>query len=198
MGTDTTRYVDRDSMLDDILETQTLYGNHTLILYSDVADFRHLYLNYIKKTLQSLNEMVLMLPYYDTVIDIVNNLRSTGIDIDKYKKEGSLVIVQSEKAHYSLSQEFVGVMIMTKMLLRRLDKLGKAGITIISDMGLFFHRNKLEDLTKCEMELMSSVNNIKVKVWCCYNKSDFDMLSEPQMRQNLLKAHHHKIVNIPP
>jgi hypothetical protein len=196
MGTDATRYVDREGMLDSILETQTLYGNHILILYSDVADFRHLYLNYIKRSLQSLNEIILMLPYYDTVMDIVNNLKSTGIDIDKHKKEGSIVIVESEKAHYSLSQEFVGVMIMTKMLLRRLDKLGKAGITIIPDMGLFFHRNKLEDLTKCEMELMSLVNNIKVKVWCCYNKSDFDMLSEHQMRRNLLEAHDHKVINI--
>jgi hypothetical protein len=196
MGTDTTRYVDRDNMLDDILETQTIHSNHSLILYSDLADFRYLYLNYIKRSLQSLNEIVLMLPYYDSVIDIINNLRSTGIDIDKYKKEGSIVIVQSEKAHYSLSQEFVGVMIMTKMLHRRSDKLGKAGISIILDMGLFFHTNKLEDLTKCETELMSSVNNIKVKVWCCYNKSDFDMLIEHQMRQNLLKAHDHKIINI--
>ncbi|HYZ50464.1 MAG TPA: MEDS domain-containing protein, partial [Nitrososphaeraceae archaeon] len=193
---DTNRYVDRDSMLDDILETQNIYSNHILILYSDLADFRYLYLNYIKRSLQSLNEIVLMLPYYDSVIDIVNNLRSTGIDIDKYKKEGSIIIVQSEKAHYSLNQEFVGVMIMTKMLLRRLDKLGKAGISIISDMGLFFHTNKLEDLTKCETELMSSVNNTKLKVWCCYNKSDFDMLIEHEMRQNLLKAHDHKVINI--
>ena len=196
MRTDGTRYIDKDSILEDILETQTNYSNHSLILYSDPADFRYLYLNYIKRSLQSLNEIVLMLPYYDSVIDIVNNLRSTGIDIDKYKKEGSIVIVQSEKAHYSLYQEFVGVMIMTKMLLRRLDKLGKAGISIISDMGLFFHRNKLEDLTKCETELMSSLNNIKIKVWCCYNKSDFDMLIEHEMRQNLLKAHDHKVINI--
>ena len=76
-----------------------------------------------------------MLPYYHAVTDIINNLRNTGIDVDNYKKDGSIVIVQSKSAYYSLSQEFVGVMIMTKMLLRRVDKLGKAGITIISDLG---------------------------------------------------------------
>lgn len=74
-------------------------------------------MNYIKRSLQSLNEIVLMLSYYLAVTDIINNLRNTGIDIDKYRKEGSIVIVQSKKAHYSLSQEFVGVMIMTKCCL---------------------------------------------------------------------------------
>jgi len=86
MGTDATRYVDKDSILEDVLETQTTYGKHSLILYSDLADFRYLYLNCIKRSLQSLNEIVLMLPYYHAVTDIINNLRNTGIDVDKYKK----------------------------------------------------------------------------------------------------------------
>ncbi len=196
MGTDATRYVDKDSILEDVLETQTTYGKHSLILYSDLADFRYLYLNCIKRSLQSLNEIVLMLPYYHAVTDIINNLRNTGIDVDKYKKDGSIVIVQSKNAYYSLSQEFVGVMIMTKMLLRRVDKLGKAGITIISDMGLFFHPNKFEDLIKCETELLSSINDIKVKVLCCYNRSDFDMLIEHRMQENLFKAHDNRVINI--
>ena len=196
MGTDAARYVDKDSILEDVLEAQTTYSKHSLILYSDLADFRYLYLNCIKRSLQSLNEIVLMLPYYHAVTDINNNLRNTGIDVDKYKKEGSIVIVQSKKAYYSLSQEFVGVMIMTKMLLRRVDKLGKAGITIISDMGLFFNPNKFEDLIKCETELLSSINDIKAKVLCCYNRSDFDMLIEHTMQEDLLRAHDNKVINI--
>ena len=196
MRTDGTRYIDKDSILEDILETQTNYSNHSLILYSDPADFRYLYLKYIKRSLQSLNEIVLMLPYYDAEKDIINNLGNTGIDINKYKKEGSIVIVQSKKAHYGLNQEFVGVMIMIKMLLSRLDKLQKAGISIISDTGLFFHTNKLEDLIKCEAELHSSINDIRVKVLCFYNKSDFDMLTEHRMQENLFKAHDNKVINI--
>jgi len=196
MGTDGTRYIDKDSILEDILETQTNYSNHSLILYSDPADFRYLYLNYIKRSLQSLNEIVLMLPYYDAETDIISNLENTGIDINKYKKEGSIVIVQSKKAHYGLNQEFVGVMIMVKMLLSRLDKLQKAGISIISDTGLFFHTNKLEDLIKSEAELLSSINDIRVKVLCFYNKSDFDMLTEHRIQEQLFKAHDNKVINI--
>ena len=97
MGTHANRYIDKDSILEDVLETQTTYGNHILILYSDPADFRYVYLNYIKRSLQSLNEIVLMLPYYHAETDIISNLRNTGIDINRYKKEGSIVIVQSKK-----------------------------------------------------------------------------------------------------
>ena len=198
MGTDAIKYIDKidkDSILEDILETQTTYGNHILILYSDPADFRYLYLNYIKRSLQSLNEIVLMLPYYHAETDIITNLRNTGIDINRYKKEGSIVIVQSKKAHYSLNQEFVGVKIMTKMLLRRLDKLQKAGLSIISDTGLFFHINKLDDLIKYEAELLPSINDIKAKLLCFYNKSDFDMLIE-HMQEDLFKSHDNKVIDI--
>ena len=58
-------------------------------------------------------------------------------------------------------------------------------LAAIIDMGLFFHTNKLEDLIKCETEVL-----------CCYNKSDFDMLIEHLMQGNLLKAHDNKVINI--
>ena len=56
-------------------------------------------------------------------------------------------------------------------------------------MGLFFDINKIDDLTKYETELLSSICNMKVKILCCYNKSDFELSIEHQRRQNLLRAH---------
>ena len=84
---------------------------------------------------------------------------------------------------------------MTKMLLRRLDKLQKAGLSIISDTGLFFGTNKLDDLIKYEAELLSSINDIKAKVLCFYNKSDFDILIE-HMQEDLFKSHDNKVIDI--
>jgi hypothetical protein len=49
--------------------------------------------------------------------------------------EGRCLVVESKNGYYSLTNEFVEVMIMTKMLLRRANKLDKAGVTVISDMG---------------------------------------------------------------
>jgi DcmR-like sensory protein len=192
MEKDSSKYMDKSGIVEEI--TQTKYGDHNLILYSDLATLEYTYLNYIKRSLESLNEIILVLPHYLCVADVINSITNTSIDIDKYKKEGSLVVVQSKKAYYSLTHEFVGVMIMTKMLIQRADKLGKAGVTVISDMGLFFNLNKIDDLIKYETELSSSICNTKAKVLCCYSKSDFELFIEHQRQQNLLKAHNNKII----
>jgi KaiC/GvpD/RAD55 family RecA-like ATPase len=192
MERDNLKYVDKGGMLEEIIQTK--YGDHNLILYSDLTNLQYTYLNYSKRSLESLNEIVLILPHYHSVEDILDSLTNIGIDIDKYKKEGSIVVVQSKKAYYSLTQKFVGVMIMTKMLTRRAEKLGKAGVTVISDMGLFFETNRIDDLTKYETDLLSSIYNMKVKVLCCYEKSDFELFIEHQRQLNLLKAHNNIIL----
>ena len=124
------RYLNENTMLEHVIQTK--YGDHSMILYSELTNIEYSYLNHIKRSLESLN-VVLILAHHP-VTNIINKLRDTGIDIDKYKKEGSAVIVQSKKAYYGLSQEFVGVTIMAKMLLRRVHKLEKAGLTVISDI----------------------------------------------------------------
>ena len=69
----------------------------------------------------------------------MHNLRTIDINIEKYKQEGSFVIVGSRKGYFSLKDELVGIVIMVKMLLQRSHKLGKSGLTVFSDMGLFFY-----------------------------------------------------------
>jgi hypothetical protein len=192
MEKDGPKYVKESDTMKEI--TQTKYGDHTLILYSDLTTLEYVYLNYTKSSLESLNEIILILPYYHSVANVLNILTSNGIDIDRYKKEGSIIVVESKKAYYSLTQEFVGIMIMTKMLLRRADKMRKTCVTVVSDMGLFFDMNKIDDLTKYETELLSSICNMKVKVLCGYNKSDFELLIERQRQQHFLKAHNKIIV----
>lgn len=187
------KYVKESGMMEEI--TKIKYGDHALILYSDLTTLEYVYLNYTKSSLESLNEIILILPYYHSVADVLNIVTSNGINIDRYKKEGSIIVVESKKAYYSLTQEFVGIIIMTKMLLRRADKMRKAGVTVLSDMGLFFDMNKIDDLTKYELELLSSIFNMKVKVLCGYNKSDFELLIKHQRQQHLLKAHNKIIVS---
>jgi hypothetical protein len=171
--------------------TQSKFGDHDFILYSDITTLPYIYSNYSKRSLESLNEIVLILPHYHLVADVLNKLTNNDINMEKCKREGSIIIIESKKGYYSLTDEFVGVMIMTRMLLRRANKLGKTGVTVISDMGLFFHLNRIEDLIKYEIGLSSSIYDMKVKVLCSYNKTDFELLTEDR-KQHLLK-HHNKI-----
>ena len=181
-----------DYLLEKIIQSK--FGEHNFIPYSDIATLKNIYIIYCKTLLESLNEIVLLLPYYESVTNVFNNLRKDGnVDVEKYKKEGSLVLVESKKGYFSLTDELVGIMIMIRMLLQRASKLEKNGVTVISDMGLFFHMNKIEELMKQEQELQSSIHNMKVKIFCCYNNIDLKLLTEDQI-QELLK-HHNKVLS---
>jgi hypothetical protein len=48
---------------------------------------------------------------------------------------------------------------MINMLLQRLNKLGKSGLTIVSDKDLFFHDNRVNDLIKHETGLFLSLSS---------------------------------------
>ncbi|MGC2425791.1 MAG: MEDS domain-containing protein [Nitrososphaeraceae archaeon] len=191
MENDSLKNVGKSHILERIMQCK--FGSHNLILYSDITTLAQIYSNYSKSSLESLDEIVLILPHYHSIADLLNDLTNNGINIDKCKKEGSILVVESKKGYYSLTDKFVGVMIMTKMLLRRANKLGKAGVTVISDMGLFFDLDRINDLIKYETELSSSIYDMKVKVLCGYNKTDFVRLREHQ-RQHLLNLHNNKII----
>jgi hypothetical protein len=78
------------------------------------------------------------------------------------------------------------------MLLQRSNKLGKSGLTVFSDMGLFFHQNRIDDLIKHETRLFCSssfpICHNKMKIFCCYTVIDFNLLAENQ-KQDLLNGH---------
>lgn len=186
MEKDNLRDIDRTHIMEMIIQGK--FGEHNLILYTDITILAYIYTNYSIRSLECLNEIVLILPHYQSAADVNNNLKSSGIDVDKCKREGSIIVVESKKGYYSLTDEFVGVMIMTKMLLRRANKLWKTGVTVISDIGLFFHLNKIEDLIKYETEISSSIYDKKVKVLCSYNKTDIEGLSDYQ-KKDLLNRH---------
>jgi hypothetical protein len=84
-------------------------------------------------------------------------------------------------------------MIMIRMLLGRSNKLAKNGLTIISDMGIFFP-NRIEDLIKHETEISTSIQDLRVKIYCVYNKLDFESIREEQ--RQLLDGNHTKVISV--
>jgi hypothetical protein len=180
------RKKDRNQILESIMNSK--FGEHNIVLYSDVSTLPYLYSHYSKRSSESSNEIVLILPHYQSITDVLHILKKNGIDTDRTKKEGSIVVVESKKAYYSLTDQFVGIMIMVEMLLQRAKKLNKMGITVISDMGLFFHLDRLDNLIRWETELSSSICTKKVRILCNYSQTDFGRLNEMQ-RQHLLESH---------
>ncbi len=104
--------------LDAINESET--GTHCLMVYPDIMTLRAIYSRFTKIQLEDKNEIVLILPYYETTDmvrlvlsgsnvygdDISNNpVGYSGIDVSRYEKEGSLVIVDSLKGYFGSDQQ---------------------------------------------------------------------------------------------
>jgi hypothetical protein len=114
--------------------------------------------------------------------------------IETYKANGSLVIVDSTRAYFGLINDFIGIMIMLKMLLTRRAKLSKDGIMVISDMGNFFHPLlRINDLFRHEEEV-SSATSLPFKFYCSYSKFDLDSFSNDQEQELMQK--HNRLINL--
>ena len=172
---------------------QSQFGNHNLILFTNRDTMKNICSKYCKTALDSSSEIVLILTYYETVKGWLNYLKNDGICVEKYKNDGSLVVIESRKGFFGLLNDFVGIMIMIRMLLGRANKLAKKGLTIISDMGVFFP-NRTEDLIKHETEISTSIQDLKVKIYCVYNKLDFESLREEQ--RQLLESNHNEVLSV--
>jgi hypothetical protein len=172
---------------------QNQFGNHNLLLFTNRDTLKNICSKYCKTALASSSEIVLILTYYESVKDWLIYLKDNGISVEKYKNDGSLVVIESKKGFFGLLNDFVGIMIMIRMLLGRSNKLAKNGLTIISDMGIFFP-NRIEDLIKHETEISTSIQDLRVKIYCVYNKLDFESIREEQ--RQLLDGNHTKVISV--
>jgi hypothetical protein len=110
-------------------------GAHYIIVYYDLMTLRQIYAGYIKTQLEDNNELVLILPYYETtetvrnVLSEENNSSNGGsiIDVRKYEKEGSLMIIDSADAYFSSDTD---LMSFVEKLAKQAQSSGKNGISV--------------------------------------------------------------------
>jgi hypothetical protein len=179
---------------------QAEYGSHYIIVYPDLSTLRRIYSNYSKIQLEDKNDIVLILPFYETT-ESVRKILSTSdddvslgfcddrvsiLDIRKHEKEGSLVIVDSKKAYFG--SKTVDIKVFVGMLIEHAIHSKKTGVCVIADMGAFFYLNKIQDLIKHETTLPPKFD-LKLKAFCCYHGSDFSGYLTEEQKQDLL--HHH-------
>lgn len=69
---------------------QSNFGEHNLILYQDLATLNNVYLEYCKTALETLNEMILILSYRESVSNLFHSFKNIGVDVEKYKLQGLL------------------------------------------------------------------------------------------------------------
>jgi hypothetical protein len=82
--------------------TQTQYGEHIMLIHPRIFTLSKAYSHYTKNQIVNNNEVVLLLPYYETIDQVKNNLstksnnddnsdsnNSNSLDVHKHHKEGS-------------------------------------------------------------------------------------------------------------
>ena len=178
---------------------QAEFGAHYIIVYYDMMTLRQIYSGYIKAQLEDNNEIVLMLPYYETtgmVRSILSgenkNNQSNIIDVRKYEKEGSLIIIDSVKAYF---RSDIDLMSFVEKLAKEAQSSGKNGISVIADLASFYFHNGIDKLIDYEMSLPTKYDDqMKLKGFCLYHQEDFDKRLSKEQKQKLLEHHSKNIM----
>jgi hypothetical protein len=201
---------------------ESLPGSHCLMVFPDLMTLRGVYSHYTKMQLEHNNEIVLILPYYET-IDMVkltlsgetiygengnNPFGYSGIDVNKYEKEGSLIIMDSLKGYFPSQGKSsfhvnndspkgdLDLMSYLEILLKQAERQKKNGVTVLSDMGSFYHYNDRDGslkLIEYECSLPERFNARKLKGFCLYHQKDFEKRFSQEQQAELLDCHSRNI-----
>jgi len=166
---------------------QVKFGEHTILILPDIYALRSAYAKFAKNRLES-NEAIMILAYYDTESGVKHFLHEVEVNVAKYESEGSLVIVDGLREFYHSETGFLGHLASIEA---HMKSSGKAGISVIIDMGLFFHGHK-EDLLEFERSMSSKADFTCKSLLCCYNATDFKTLAT-SIQSEIASLHHKKI-----
>ena len=176
---------------------KSTFGAHFLVIYPNLSTLREMYSYYVKSALSNEgNEIVLVLPFLETVDNVRRILSdiSTNIDVRKYEKEQSLLIIDSLKSYFGLQN---GLIPFVRQTIEYANTSGKSGLSVLADMGSFFYYDKKDDLLQYEIALPSKYKNMNLKKFCLYHKLDFDRRLTDIERQILIEEHGKTLILLP-
>jgi len=168
------------------------YREHVVLIYPNLYALREIYSHYCNIALKN-NELVLILTYYQTAECIRLTLKELDIDVEKYEKENDLIIIQdSIETHSGYTEDFLSLL---KTLDKQQEKRGKKGLSVIADMGVFFHFQYNKDVL-IDFESSLPKFDMNVKRICTYHAGDFERFEQYE-KDNLIKSHHRRIKVLP-
>jgi hypothetical protein len=169
-------------------------GEHVVLVYPNLETLRQIYSHYCRTALEN-NELVLLLTYYETADSVRQTLTEVDIDVKKYEKERELMIIEDiTKTYFGSGQDFL---FFLKILNKQQEKRGRNGISVIADMGIFYHfnNNNKDALFRFERSLPAKFD-IRLKRFCYYHIHDFDRLEEKE-KKDLLEQHYLQVIAAP-
>jgi hypothetical protein len=112
-----------------------------------------------------------------------NSIGDSIIDVRKYEKEGSLMIIDSVKAYFGSDTV---LMSFVEKLVKEAQSSGKKGISVVADLASFYFHNQIDKLIAYEIWLPSKYDDeMNLKGFCLYHQKDFERLSNEQKQKIL-------------
>ena len=170
-------------------------GAHFLIIYPNLQTLREMYSHYTKSALFEGDEIVVILPFYETADTVRRILSENGanIDVRKHEKEQSLLVMDSLRGYFGSKD---GIMPFVKRTVKFAKNSGKSSLSVLGDIGSFYYYNEKDDLIGWEMKLPPKYEG-NLKGFCLYHKQDYDRRLSENDRQ-ILFEHHGKTLHLSP
>ena len=121
-------------------------GHHSLILYPNIETIRKIYAEYIHLMIEENNVAILFLTYYDTTDKVRQELMMKGLDVRKYERNNSLVLIDFTKV---VDNPYLGIPAAfgLKEFINKIQAYHKnKNLVVIADMSLYNHSKNIDDL----------------------------------------------------
>jgi hypothetical protein len=166
------------------------YGDHNLVVYPCLGQFEEFYVECCKDSILERNEIFILVTNYQEVSAVRKKMNIAGIDTARYENNGTLIIVDSEKAYQpnlEESEKKYDIHILISMMINQVKVLDKGGITLLSDLGTFILNKRIDDLLSWELSMPVRFDS-NVRPFCFYHRDDFNALQEEEKKR--ICGHH--------
>jgi hypothetical protein len=173
-------------------------GYHSLILYSNIETIRKkIYAEYIHLLIEEDNNVaILFLPYYDTTDNVRQELLTKGLDVRKYERNNSLILIDFAKV---VDNPYLGLPAAfgLKDFINEIQAYNKGkNLVVITDMSLYNHSKNIDELLKYEMFSDYSYCNQNWRQLCLYHKLDFHLMFTDEQKEKIFDYHKDKVIVI--
>ena len=148
-----------------------------IIVYPSLDDFRRIYSKYTKKHLERENDIVVLLPYYETVDNVIAVLQKNGVDVAAFGRQGFLIIRDAYKTYSGFGEDRE---LLFKRILLHAAATGRTGVSIILDMGAFSLITEVQSMAMSYQGILPRHGPLKVRGFLSYHKDDYARLSQEQ------------------
>jgi hypothetical protein len=172
-------------------------GYHSVILYPNIETIRKAYAEYIHLLIEEDNNVaILFLPYYDTTDNVRQELLTKGLDVRKYERNNSLILIDFAKV---VDNPYLGLPAAfgLKEFINKIQAYNNGkNLVVIADMSLYNHSKNIDELLKYERLSDDGYCNQNWRQLCLYHKLDFHLMFTDEQKEKIFDYHKDKVIVI--